>query len=60
VARTDAQGRPELLMHPDIVTGGADYRLVEHPEDPPESAPPASTDSEVAKAGPEQKTEDGR
>ena len=47
-------------MHPDIVTGGADYRLVEHPEDPPESAPPASTDSEVAKAGPEQKTEDGR
>ncbi len=59
MARTDAQGRPELLMHPDIVTGCADYRIVEHPEDPP---PPAgtSTDSEVAKAVPEQRTENGR
>ena len=24
---TDAQGRPELVMHPDIVRGAADYRL---------------------------------
>jgi len=62
VARTDAQGRPELLMHPDIVTGCADYRFVEHPEDLSESAPPAATsaDEEVAKAAPQQKAEDGR
>lgn len=24
---TDAQGRPEILMHPDIVRGGAAYRI---------------------------------
>ncbi len=49
-------------MHPDIVTGCADYRVVEHPEDLSESAPPAATrtDSEVAKAAPQQKAEDGR
>lgn len=62
MARTDAQGRPELLMHPGIVTGCADYRFVEHPEDLSESAPPAATsaDEEVAKAAPQQKAEDGR
>ncbi len=26
---TDARGRPELVMHPDIKRGGAAYRVIE-------------------------------
>ena len=28
MAYTDAQGRPEIVMHPDIVRGAADHRIV--------------------------------
>ncbi|MCS4255968.1 hypothetical protein M2405_004271 [Rhodococcus erythropolis] len=31
----DAKGRPELLVHPDIKLGLANYRAVDEPEDPP-------------------------
>ncbi len=27
----DAQGRPEIVMHPDIVRGGAAYRIQQAP-----------------------------
>jgi hypothetical protein len=36
---TDAQGRPELVVHPDIFRGFASYRHV----DPDEGAPEAAT-----------------
>lgn len=35
----DAKGRPELLVHPDIKLGLANYRPVDEPETPP---PPLS------------------
>ena len=28
MAYADAQGRPEIVMHPDIVRGGAGHRIV--------------------------------
>lgn len=28
MAHTDAQGRPEIVMHPDIVRGDAGHRIV--------------------------------
>ena len=31
----DAKGRPEILVHPDIKLGLANYRAVDEPEDPP-------------------------
>lgn len=30
---TDAQGRPELFMHPDIIRGTAGYRIVDDDDD---------------------------
>ncbi|MDN3460687.1 hypothetical protein [Rhodococcus sp. APC 3903] len=31
----DAKGRPEILVHPDIALGLANYRPVDEPEAPP-------------------------
>lgn len=41
----DAQGRPEIVMHPDIVRGGASYRTVVEPAgaDQPAQPPTASS-----------------
>lgn len=36
---TDAQGRPELVMHPDIRRGAAHYRLREQEPDEQEPTP---------------------
>lgn len=31
---TDGKGRPELLMHPDIIAGGAHWRLEDDTDEP--------------------------
>lgn len=38
MAHTDAQGRPEIVMHPDIVRGGAGHRVVAEPDGGPAPA----------------------
>lgn len=52
----DAQGRPEIVMHPDIVRGRASYRVIDEPRDLdlelPGGAPTDTSSHDPAPAAP--------
>ncbi len=51
---TDAQGRPELVMHPDVKRGGAVFRRQDSPAGEPDTSAPAAASKPVdARAGQE-------
>lgn len=51
---TDAQGRPELVMHPELKRGGADFRRQDEPAGGPDTSAPAAAGRPVATAAGQQ------